>query len=411
MSSDDESLAELHRRQHEIAETIAGYKAKITDSKRELADCLERLQQFPRVYPILTLPNEITSEIFVNCLPLPHWECLTPSPFDVPMLLLQVCRAWRAIATATPGLFCEVGKRWAALDRRHRSSYLEVLELSTDINYYYPVHRPHFPLLRKLALLHHSWPQGRGQDPPSAKSHPDIQRGPTALRAYLESRCAFPSRHFLADVDTPSLVKCFLVDAHKSPGTAKITHANLKSFDFNALMSMPSGKSIFPFLTFPTLGNLNVTWTEMNDRHLLQFVSRSSSSLLKLWAREIPMESLSAMVAFTDLSLHILSGDFLEDFFSLFDRRQNPKFLPQLQVLDMRDCSPFVNMPLINALSSRRAVTQRGAAQLRHFRQFWTYITYDELQVNHKERIGLHLTELAKGGLEIYVGCWKPSLN
>ncbi|KAJ7698126.1 hypothetical protein B0H17DRAFT_341680 [Mycena rosella] len=47
------------------------------------------------VYPILTIPVEITSEIFLHCLP---DEPQRPSVSTTPMLLGAVCREWSDIA-------------------------------------------------------------------------------------------------------------------------------------------------------------------------------------------------------------------------------------------------------------------------------------------------------------------------
>ncbi|KAJ7498523.1 hypothetical protein FB451DRAFT_1548375 [Mycena latifolia] len=75
------------------------------------------------VYPVLTLPHEITSEIFKHCLPATRaLHSLDPS--EAPLLLLHVCSAWREIALATPAL-------WATLDlnavyvRRHFSAIFD----------------------------------------------------------------------------------------------------------------------------------------------------------------------------------------------------------------------------------------------------------------------------------------------
>ncbi|KAJ7659265.1 hypothetical protein DFH06DRAFT_438750 [Mycena polygramma] len=55
-------------------------------------------------YPVLTLPNELVSEIFLHFLPIypacpPLTGCLSPNS------LLQICRKWRQIALATPALW------------------------------------------------------------------------------------------------------------------------------------------------------------------------------------------------------------------------------------------------------------------------------------------------------------------
>ncbi|KAJ6457771.1 hypothetical protein C8R47DRAFT_1163926 [Mycena vitilis] len=55
-------------------------------------------------YPVLTLPNEITSEIFVHCLP-PYPECPPSNGLLSPYLLCQICRRWQSIALSTPRLW------------------------------------------------------------------------------------------------------------------------------------------------------------------------------------------------------------------------------------------------------------------------------------------------------------------
>ncbi|KAJ6615630.1 hypothetical protein B0H10DRAFT_57672 [Mycena sp. CBHHK59/15] len=55
--------------------------------------------------PILTLPQEIYSEIFVHCVSEIWIPKLYSSDIDAPMSLLNVCRKWRSIALATPALW------------------------------------------------------------------------------------------------------------------------------------------------------------------------------------------------------------------------------------------------------------------------------------------------------------------
>ncbi|KAJ7120013.1 hypothetical protein C8R46DRAFT_876350, partial [Mycena filopes] len=54
------------------------------------------------VYPILTIPFEITAEIFLHCLPAFPSQ---PSGSVAPMLLARICRQWRNIACSTPRLW------------------------------------------------------------------------------------------------------------------------------------------------------------------------------------------------------------------------------------------------------------------------------------------------------------------
>ncbi|KAJ7639611.1 hypothetical protein DFH06DRAFT_966108, partial [Mycena polygramma] len=58
------------------------------------------------VYPILTLPVELTSEIFLHCLPA---EPVQRSLWVAPMLLGRICRRWREIAYDDPRLWAALG--------------------------------------------------------------------------------------------------------------------------------------------------------------------------------------------------------------------------------------------------------------------------------------------------------------
>ncbi|KAJ7486697.1 hypothetical protein FB451DRAFT_1126954, partial [Mycena latifolia] len=51
--------------------------------------------------PVARLPLELSSAIFVQCLP----ESKEPSANDAPMLFLNVCNAWTDIALATHALW------------------------------------------------------------------------------------------------------------------------------------------------------------------------------------------------------------------------------------------------------------------------------------------------------------------
>ncbi|KAF7356084.1 F-box domain-containing protein [Mycena venus] len=62
----------------------------------------ERLESYK--YPVLTLPNEIVSEIFVHFLP-PYPACPPLTGIHAPTLLTHICRKWRQIALATPPLW------------------------------------------------------------------------------------------------------------------------------------------------------------------------------------------------------------------------------------------------------------------------------------------------------------------
>ncbi|KAJ7472368.1 hypothetical protein B0H11DRAFT_1352646 [Mycena galericulata] len=78
-------------------------------------------------YPVLTLPFEITTKIFVQCIV----ETEEPNPGSAPLLLGRICRQWRSIALSTPQLWSSF-KKTLNIDKTlnvHASRYSSLLEL------------------------------------------------------------------------------------------------------------------------------------------------------------------------------------------------------------------------------------------------------------------------------------------
>ncbi|KAJ7256108.1 hypothetical protein C8J57DRAFT_1075220, partial [Mycena rebaudengoi] len=76
------------------------------------------------IYPVLTLPTEITVEIFRHTLP-PNPD---PSSLEAPLLLGQICQQWREIALNAHEL-------WQSLSfSKHRSTPLLQMWLSRSGN-------------------------------------------------------------------------------------------------------------------------------------------------------------------------------------------------------------------------------------------------------------------------------------
>ena len=92
------------------------------------------------IYPVLTLPNEITSEIFI-CF-LPDYPATPPlTGLASPTTLTHVCRQWRAVALATPVLWRAIkfhtGRTTHAQIRRISDEWMKragSCSLSIDIN-------------------------------------------------------------------------------------------------------------------------------------------------------------------------------------------------------------------------------------------------------------------------------------
>ncbi|KAJ7659137.1 hypothetical protein DFH06DRAFT_989743 [Mycena polygramma] len=93
-----------------IDSEIATHKMSITELKYEQAILEDHLAGY--VYPVLTLPNEIVSEIFLQTLdpsdtPFHPSNSLLSGPTS-PLFLGHICGRWRAIARSTPSLWTTI---------------------------------------------------------------------------------------------------------------------------------------------------------------------------------------------------------------------------------------------------------------------------------------------------------------
>jgi hypothetical protein len=65
---------------------------RLTVERKSIAAALDSI-----IYPILTIPPEITAEIFIHYVALDEWVELHKSASG-PLLLVSICRSWHSIA-------------------------------------------------------------------------------------------------------------------------------------------------------------------------------------------------------------------------------------------------------------------------------------------------------------------------
>ncbi|KAJ7456754.1 hypothetical protein B0H11DRAFT_2065325 [Mycena galericulata] len=94
------TVAKLRSRIEEISSAVDRQKAVLRDLENQRSAIQEELNSI--LDPISRLPLEISSHILTCCL-LQHAQ--RPSPRDAPLLFLNICRSWSAIALATPALW------------------------------------------------------------------------------------------------------------------------------------------------------------------------------------------------------------------------------------------------------------------------------------------------------------------
>ncbi|KAJ7262457.1 hypothetical protein C8J57DRAFT_453899 [Mycena rebaudengoi] len=120
MRSRSRSASNERSTRSDIRERMTDLDAQILELERALDTVrLERQDLQMRLdvykYPVLTLPTDITSEIFVHFLP-PYPERPPTTGPSSPELLAQICRMWREIALSTPRL-------WRAIRLRLPTKY------------------------------------------------------------------------------------------------------------------------------------------------------------------------------------------------------------------------------------------------------------------------------------------------
>ncbi|KAK6977977.1 F-box domain-containing protein [Favolaschia claudopus] len=102
LEADRAIVAEKAARIFELEAQIATLRSSIEVLSAAQWSAQERLDSYK--YPVLTLPNEIVSEIFQHSLP-PYPTPLSLVGASVPTSLTQICRKWREVAHSTPSLW------------------------------------------------------------------------------------------------------------------------------------------------------------------------------------------------------------------------------------------------------------------------------------------------------------------
>ncbi|KAF8178169.1 hypothetical protein K438DRAFT_1844693 [Mycena galopus ATCC 62051] len=146
--------------------------ADVAELRAEQAMTQERLDSYK--YPVLTLPNEITSEILLHFLP-PYPSCPPLVGMFSPTHLTHICSRWRAVALATPAL-------WRAIRSPDLGIRLEDIDASEICN---------------------AWVGRSGSCPLSI----EIDRNSSILPALIPYRTRWESSKFLFSKDSLLLIK------------------------------------------------------------------------------------------------------------------------------------------------------------------------------------------------------------
>ncbi|KAJ7655347.1 hypothetical protein B0H17DRAFT_1099257 [Mycena rosella] len=403
-------LDNLRRRLLDLEDSVSHQEHLLQHLKEQRAAVQLQLDRF--VYPILTLPLEITSEIFLWCSP----RDFAADPSEAPMLLLQVCRAWRAIALSVPVLwdsiddefttpakmedvvtswFSRAGARlflklsyisdpesapMHSLIHRH-ASRLQSLKLYTHSQCLCDLAdiRP-FPLLRDLYLCSYNF------DMPESTGTPIPVFSGAPLLRHLSLECISPSALLMPwspltkfSAFELSLLDCLdvlrlatslskfhrhgVLEAEETGTGQPLHHSGITSLTVAA--GVHSDDDVLPFLTLPCLqefrlGDPSHSYNKEMNTRILPFLSRASATLrtftvdlLPLLPNElVPIEWFHITTHLTTLDLAY--PQYMRQFLHALDRRRTPDFLPKLEnLVYSKGSSDQVNNQLLDALQSR----------------------------------------------------------
>ncbi|KAJ7212883.1 hypothetical protein C8J57DRAFT_1602471 [Mycena rebaudengoi] len=118
-----ETATELRAQLAKVGEDEAVLQAKLQLLAEERQSILRKLGTV--VYPVLTLPSDITTEVFMHCLDNRVFIYNCPLKAYPPLLLASVCRTWRKVALAFPRLCASFRLHWHVLNVVRREPLLQ----------------------------------------------------------------------------------------------------------------------------------------------------------------------------------------------------------------------------------------------------------------------------------------------
>ncbi|KAJ7165743.1 hypothetical protein C8R46DRAFT_1351293 [Mycena filopes] len=332
-------------------------------------------------YPVLTLPNEITSRIFSECL-LTDDGPERPAPHTAPLLLAQICRHWRDVALSTCELCSSIDLAgphrdkasaldenwltraklhplWLQLDSRHLllirpiSPQLQRLRLSVTAERLEDLRPfPPFPNLQHLTLdildsettregpladflknitcsitlILYTFPVELTPFLASVTSLDILRAGGIGLHTFI---------HALTHLPLLQSINCCLTDDTSGVIGPPVTVPQLRSLE---LRNFKHISLAIASLTLPNLNRLELGGTSSIDT-VLAFASRSSCRLDNLTAHlngytiEESVRCLQAFPFLTTLEVTLGGKKDVNDGFLISLTSTTPTLIPRLQTL------------------------------------------------------------------------------
>ncbi|KAJ7328802.1 hypothetical protein DFH08DRAFT_883256 [Mycena albidolilacea] len=365
--------------------------------------------------PLARLPLELSSEIFVQCLPQYGYHA-SPDARTAPMLFLQVCNAWNDIALSTPKLWtviclpfpsAQILDVWLQRARNFPSSVRLFKGLDYDVAR---------TLVRFSSQLKHLDLYEEQLDP--LRVIGALPRLETLTIDVASDENGNSNAWNLAEAvqllnSAPNLVQCLFChvttyfddDLGARFGEVVLPNLRVLGFGERSVRSLDGEEEILQYLTLPALNTLFLSLSGYSTTDFYTFLERSSPPLQTLLLgtgcpnfRFIDLEKCFSLVpSLTYLELY--GGNqlqFLDDLFTALADHQS-HLLPNLHTLNIQhDCSVIIEpsyRKLLLALSVRRA--QLGCAYIEN---------PDPDQFKPSPEVCAGLRQLAENGMDLWIG-------
>ncbi|KAJ7757804.1 hypothetical protein DFH07DRAFT_459627 [Mycena maculata] len=332
--------------------------------------------------PMARLPLEISSEIFVQCLP-PVPE---PGITLIPMLLLNVCNSWSHIALSTPALWASIHvqfprpegfdnglENWLQRAGSHPLSISLHGSFDGDVA---AVVREHAERLKSLEIFHGH--QGeyiiddplRGVGPGPFPSLTSLTIGTFIHQDGDDVDYAFfdPNSIFGIFNLAPNLAECTLADVFPASEPAlnpraQLALPNLRRLRFRRRpANLESDDEILRYLTLPGLQTLFLLMSDVRGDDLISFLKRSLPPLRDLTLRchdsdfSLLEQCLRLLPTLTHLELYGPGVHLVQGLFTVLADSPS-SLLPHLQSLSIPNC--WDHIPQSTWVELRRALSVR----------------------------------------------------
>ncbi|KAK7024898.1 WD40 repeat-like protein [Favolaschia claudopus] len=354
------------------------------------------------IYPILTVPVEITSEIFLQCLP----DRLTePRAYSAPFLLGQICSVWRQIALNNPRLWAALHVRYSGNGRHFQNLIQNWLPRAGSVP---------FSLSLTLPPKHCYFFSPRMCYCPSSAPFVDYWSRLTCFNGIyftLQECIDLLSRAPNLTVGKFSYLDGFL--SSTKTATCVIQLDNIKDLYFHTVYSTPGPSSLLESLSAPCLQSLSIHCLSghITDKPFFSFLRKSPcihtfDLTLEYISQEADIALLKAMPALEVFQLNFsCSTAIVFAILSLLDDDESATFLPRIRKLAFGNFNPRFRFTwedsftkiLFNALNSRCDSAKSGTAQLGSF-EFHCSITNPQ-----DAKLNDCLTKLKAKGIRVFV--------